>query len=108
MKELYDELVELIYTYGTRFPKKHGNWIQLYYIDGYSFIMDSWNREICIVQNAEYINQWNGLRGKEILCVGLDFGGFECYISENQLIFWIENLKYELGLDYDFSKIDIA
>jgi hypothetical protein len=97
--EKFKELVRLIYEYGENYPKKHGNWIKLRYLNhkDYWFIMDSWNKSIHLVEGAEYDNQYTGFKIKgEINYIGIDFGRFELKISEELLDFYLENLRYEL------------
>ena len=108
-RQLYKELNNLIRKYGQSYPKRHGNWIRLKYIGDYYFTMDSWSSAICIEKNPEYQDMRNGngyFKSEEkIRYFGLDFGGFECSLDEEMLNFYIQNLKCELGLDYDFSQI---
>ena len=99
----YKELVNLIHKYGEKYPKKHGNWIKLHYIKDYYFCMDSWNERISLYKNP-IIEYWN-IEGELICTLGIDFGGFKCYVENVLLECWIKNLKYELGLEYDFSNL---
>ena len=57
--------------------------------------------------NPQYKGIFDGFSGKRLVNLGIDFGGFECRISEELLNFYLQNLKYELGLQYDFSNITV-
>lgn len=91
----YKKLVSLIYKFGEKYPKRHGEWIRLQYINDYYFCMDSWNNSISLVHNAIYENE-AGFSGKEEKYLGIDWGGFELSINEELLDFYLENLKNEL------------
>lgn len=45
-KVVYEVVKKWIYEKGTKFSKKHGNWIVLYAPKNQVFVMDTWNGHI--------------------------------------------------------------
>ena len=98
LKERYNHLVKLIRDNGTYFPKRHGNYVLLNYFDNYYFELDTWNSSISIT-SSDNIDDF-GIKSngyKTLKCIGIDWGGFELYVSEKILDFYIDNLRYKLG-----------
>jgi len=107
-KEKFDLLYKIIFNFGQKYDKKHGNWIKIHYFKDAFFQMDSWSKAITLKQgNGEY-EYWSGFEGKKINYIGLDYGGRSLHISLDLLEFYIENLLYELAKnEYDLAQLKI-
>ena len=88
----YKLIRDLIYKYGERFDKKHGNWIKLQYTKDSFFEMDSWNRAIRLKQGTGHYNYWTGFEGVSKQYIGIDFGSLEIRTKCDLLEFYYNNL----------------
>jgi hypothetical protein len=97
IEENYYELIrDLIYKYGKRFKKKHGEWIKLQYTNDSFFEMDSWNRRIILKQGNGDYEYWMGFRGEVKECIGIDYGGQKVNTNSELLEFYYNNLCQDL------------
>lgn len=51
-----------------------------------------------IIKNPQYKGIFDGFSGKRLVNLGIDFGWFECRISEELLDFYLQNLKFQISL----------
>lgn len=86
MKQIkFRELVHAILDKGTRYPKKHGSWISLKIGDNEYLYMDSWNSAIFKGTNVVYSSYTTGFSARDIIYIGIDWGAFECYVTDEYL-----------------------
>lgn len=85
-KTLHSNLAHLIEEKGMRYEKRHGSWYILHIASSLWFQMDSWNRQIFLKMGEANYNYSTGFGGKTLTYVGIDFGGFETNLSDEQYV----------------------
>ena len=98
LHKLHDKLVHLIFKYGKRFDKKHGNWIKLE-LDGKKFLqLDTWNSNPQLKMGSGEYEYYTGFAPKAALInFGIDFGGFQTYADGNQYRETIKDIESLYG-----------
>ena len=100
-KEYHDKIVDLIFKYGIKYPKKHGNYIKLPFYKDSFFEMDSWNKSIHLKvgsgeqERSEGLYDWyyHELKGEDLFWLGSNWGRFEKgNASEEQMQYWYNEI----------------
>jgi hypothetical protein len=85
MQNKHRDIASFIINQGEKYPKKHGEWIKYKLVGNIYLTIDSWNESIWIIRNAKYDNYWTGFSGEKIKYLGMDFGGYESCVKEEEL-----------------------
>ncbi len=75
-KQIHKELLNLCYSKGKAFRKRHGNWIRVSLLNNYFLQLDSCNSCIQLKKGSGLYCYWTGFEGDLISTIGGDFGGF--------------------------------
>jgi hypothetical protein len=96
-REYHEKILSLIYKYGVRFSKKHGNYIKLpFYRDSF-FVLDTWNGSITLKVGSGQQVRSEGVydwyypepEGEKLFWLGSQAGGFsKGDVSEEQMVYW--------------------
>lgn len=93
IKKLYNTFIEYICSNGEMKDKKHGNWVKLQYTKDLFFELDTWNHSIKLKKGSGAYNYHTGFEGETLKYIGIDFGGFNCYIGKELLEFYLEAVR---------------
>lgn len=96
----HEKLVSFMLKHATRFPKKHGNWLKFSLGARFFIVMDSWNKNIKIVEGDCVYNYWVGFEGcKLIEYIGGNFGGFNKGADDAAIKEWHRKALAKIGVN---------